>query len=77
MAAHYYSIIKLSKYANHRCKPQCTMFDDEKPITTFNDWEGVLNFLLTYQNMPTLLTYEAVGEANYEMKDEELNLATY
>ena len=21
MAAHYYSIIKLSKYANHKCKP--------------------------------------------------------
>lgn len=27
--------------------------------------------------MPTLLTYEAVGEANYEMKDEEISLASY
>jgi hypothetical protein len=27
--------------------------------------------------MPTLLTYEAVGDVNYEMKDEELSFAKY
>jgi hypothetical protein len=49
------------------------MFDDDKNITVFENWEGVINFLLTYSNMPTLLTYESVNESNYEMKDEELD----
>ena len=51
------------------------MFDDDKPITIFENWENILNFLLSCKNMPTLLVYEQVNENNYEMRDDAIKQA--
>ena len=77
MEAHYFSIIKIGKYINNQYVSQWTMFDDYKNICIFKNWEGVLNFLLAYQSMPTLLTYESVNDQNFELKDEELDQKQY
>ena len=75
IGAHYFSIIKLQQFVNYRAKLQWTLFDDDKPITIFENWENILNFLLSCKSMPTLLVYEQVNENNYEMRDDAIKQA--
>ena len=53
VGAHYLSFIKseLNK------KVIWKLFDDDKPILVYHSWEAVINNILQYGNLPTLLIY--------------------
>lgn len=42
------------------------MFDDDKPIQVFSSWEAVLNHILQYGNLPTLLLYEKSKQKTHD-----------
>ena len=55
VGAHYFTFIR---HQSEVQKPEWLLFDDDKPIQAFSSWEAVLNNILQFGNLPTLLLYE-------------------
>jgi len=68
VGAHYLSFIKseLNK------KVIWKLFDDDKPILVYQSWEAVINNVLQYGNLPTLLIYERKTDKNKHLTEKEL-----
>lgn len=70
VGAHYLSFIK----SDLNGKVIWKLFDDEKPILVYQSWEAVLNNILEYGNLPTLLIYEKKSDLNKHLAEKELTL---
>ena len=49
------------------------LFDDDKPILVYHSWEAVINNILQYGNLPTLLIYERKSDSNKHLSEKELS----
>ena len=70
VGAHYFSFI--SQLNERTQKAEWLLFDDYKPIRTYDSWEGVLYNIIHYSNLPTLLLYEKVNASNQNMVGAKL-----
>ena len=71
VGAHYFSFVaRLNDQTN---QPEWLLFDDYKPIRTYDSWEGVLYYLIAYGNLPTLLLYEKASKANAALRTKTLS----
>lgn len=51
-------------------KVEWKLFDDDRPILCYQSWEAVLNYILQYGNLPTLIIYEKVSKKNENLLEK-------
>ena len=70
LGAHYMTFIKV-KEPGSQSIPTWKLYDDYKPIHIYTHWKEILEKILEYGTLPTVLIYEKVTSQNqdYDMMD--------
>ena len=66
-------VFQISKcYSKRRLKIEWKLFDDDKSILCYKNWAAVLNYILQFGNLPTLIIYEKVSLNNVHLIEPKL-----
>ena len=68
--AHYLTFIK--EYDQVKRRAEWLLYDDDKDIQAFESWQDVLDNMVQYGNLPTLLFYEKINKNNEPLRTAEL-----
>lgn len=71
LGAHYMTYIKQVSVTHNKdgtvdYYPVWRLYDDYKPISSYSCWKDILEKILEYGTLPTVLLYEKVKEANHQ-----------
>ena len=64
LGAHYMTYIKSRNITEHGTIPFWKLYDDNKPIQQFQSWSEILEKILEYGTLPTMLIYEKKNAIN-------------
>lgn len=70
LGAHYMTYVKV-KEEGEQAIPVWKLYDDHKPIQIYTQWKEIMEKILEYGTLPTVLIYEKVTQHNqdYDMQD--------
>ena len=64
LGAHYMTYIKTRNVNEGETTPYWQLFDDNKPIQLFSSWGDILEKILEFGTLPTVLIYERANDEN-------------
>lgn len=65
LGAHYMTYIKIREDAPNSI-PVWKLYDDYKPIQIYTQWKEIMEKILEYGTLPTVLIYEKLSQQNKE-----------
>lgn len=72
LGAHYITYIKGRSHPDkyNETFPIWKLYDDYKPVDMYMSWKDIIEKILDFGNLPTVLIYEKVNEQN---KNDDIN----
>jgi len=64
LGAHYMTYIKQRNQTEHGIIPFWKLYDDNRQIATFQSWQEILEKMLEFGTLPTVLVYEKKNSVN-------------